>query len=72
MGEGRSVSETLTWSVATVTTVMVVICFVFVTCEWLKKTWLKAVLSSLQKIKEGEKSWRFKFNPSFSSYQLFY
>ncbi|KAJ8630021.1 hypothetical protein MRB53_023460 [Persea americana] len=39
---------------------------------WLKKTWLKAVLSSLQKIKEGEKSWRFKFNPSFSSYQLFY
>ncbi|KAJ8630030.1 hypothetical protein MRB53_023353 [Persea americana] len=56
MGEGRSVSETPTWSVATVTTVMVVICFVFVTCEWLKKTWLKAVLSSLQKIKEELRS----------------
>eukprot|EP00268_Persea_americana_P032113 TRINITY_DN3148_c0_g2_i2.p1 TRINITY_DN3148_c0_g2~~TRINITY_DN3148_c0_g2_i2.p1 ORF type:complete len:383 (+),score=59.10 TRINITY_DN3148_c0_g2_i2:420-1568(+) len=57
MGAGRSLAETPTWSVATVTTVMVVICFVVERSiyrfgKWLKKTRWKAVLASLEKIKE--------------------
>ncbi|RWR94890.1 MLO-like protein 4 isoform X2 [Cinnamomum micranthum f. kanehirae] len=57
MEKGRSLAETPTWSVATVTTVMVVICFVVERSiyrfgKWLKKTRRKAVLASLEKIKE--------------------
>ncbi|KAJ8428963.1 hypothetical protein Cgig2_003294 [Carnegiea gigantea] len=55
--EGRSLAETPTWSVATVTSLMVFICFLVQRCiywfgKWLKKTRRKALLASLEKIKE--------------------
>ncbi|KAK1275309.1 MLO-like protein 4 [Acorus gramineus] len=57
MGEGRSLAETPTWSVATVTTVMVAVCFVversIYRCgKWLKRTKRKALFASLEKIRE--------------------
>ncbi|KAJ3671658.1 hypothetical protein LUZ60_007737 [Juncus effusus] len=57
MGEGRSLEETPTWSVATVTTGMVAICFlversIFRFGKWLKKTKRKAMLAALEKIRE--------------------
>ncbi|XP_058087460.1 MLO-like protein 4 [Magnolia sinica] len=57
LGEQRSLAETPTWSVATVTTVMVAVCFVVERSiywfgKWLRKTRRKAVLASLEKIKE--------------------
>ncbi|CAN6440072.1 unnamed protein product [Victoria cruziana] len=57
MAEGRSLAETPTWSVATVTTVMVAVCFIVERSiyrfgKWLKKTKRKALLASLDKIKE--------------------
>ncbi|KAK1324202.1 MLO-like protein 4 [Acorus calamus] len=58
MGEGRSLAETLMWSIATVTTVMVAVYFVversIYRCgKWLKKTKRKALFASLEKIREG-------------------
>eukprot|EP01018_Ginkgo_biloba_P012035 Gb_22105 [translate_table: standard] len=55
--EGRSLAETPTWSVATVTTVMVAICFVVERSihhfgKWLAKTKRKPLLAALDKIKE--------------------
>ncbi|RZC54120.1 hypothetical protein C5167_012976 [Papaver somniferum] len=55
--EGRSLAETPTWAVATVTTVMVFVCLAaqrsIVRCgKWLKRTRRKALLTSLIKIKE--------------------
>ncbi|XP_010930772.1 MLO-like protein 4 [Elaeis guineensis] len=57
MGEGRSLAETPTWSVATVTTAMVAVCFLVERCiyrfaKWLKKTKRKAMLAALEKIRE--------------------
>ncbi|XP_039133524.1 LOW QUALITY PROTEIN: MLO-like protein 4 [Dioscorea cayenensis subsp. rotundata] len=57
MGEGRSLAETPTWSVATVTTVMVAVCFLVERsisrfAKWLKKTKRKAMLAALEKIRE--------------------
>ncbi|KAK1300071.1 MLO-like protein 4 [Acorus calamus] len=57
MGEGRSLAETPTWSVATVTTFMVFVCFVversIYRCgKWLKRTKRKALFASLEKIRE--------------------
>ncbi|KAG9444069.1 hypothetical protein H6P81_015409 [Aristolochia fimbriata] len=57
MIEERSLAETPTWTVATVTTVMVAVCFVVQRSiyrfgKWLKKTRRKALLASLEKIKE--------------------
>uniref|UniRef100_A0A1D1XTS1 MLO-like protein n=2 Tax=Anthurium amnicola TaxID=1678845 RepID=A0A1D1XTS1_9ARAE len=57
MGEGRSLAETPTWSVVTVTTVMVAVCFlversIYRFAKWLKKTKRKALLASLEKIRE--------------------
>ncbi|XP_043708197.1 MLO-like protein 4 [Telopea speciosissima] len=54
---GRSLAETPTWSVATVTTVMVMGCLlversIYRFGKWLKKTRRKALLASLEKIKE--------------------
>ncbi|XP_042490156.1 MLO-like protein 4 isoform X2 [Macadamia integrifolia] len=54
---GRSLAETPTWSVASVTTVMVVGCFlversVYRLGKWLQRTRRKALLASLEKIKE--------------------
>ncbi|RZC73465.1 hypothetical protein C5167_048946 [Papaver somniferum] len=56
--EGRSLAETPTWAVATVTTVMVFVCLAaqrsIIRCgKWLKRTRRKALLTSLIKIKEG-------------------
>lgn len=58
MGEGRSLAETPTWSVATVTTAMVFLCLlversIYRLGKWLKKTKRKAMLASLEKIREG-------------------
>ncbi|XP_074275019.1 MLO-like protein 4 isoform X2 [Silene latifolia] len=55
--EGRSLAETPTWSVATVTTIMVFVCFlversIYWFGKWLKKKRRKALLASLEKIKE--------------------
>ncbi|KAK9167776.1 hypothetical protein Scep_002967 [Stephania cephalantha] len=55
--EGRSLAETPTWSVASVTTVMVFFCLfaersMYRFGKWLKKTRRKALLTSLEKIKE--------------------
>ncbi|XP_010681777.2 MLO-like protein 4 [Beta vulgaris subsp. vulgaris] len=55
--EGRSLAETPTWSVATVTSVMVFVCFlversIYWFGKWLKKTRRKALFASLEKIKE--------------------
>ncbi|KAK9678003.1 hypothetical protein RND81_11G181400 [Saponaria officinalis] len=55
--EGRSLAETPTWSVATVTTIMVFLCFlversIYWFGKWLKKKRRKALLASLEKIKE--------------------
>ncbi|KAL2460518.1 MLO-like protein 4 [Abeliophyllum distichum] len=55
--EGRSLEETPTWSVATVTTVMVFVCLsversIYRFGKWLKKTKRKALSASLEKIKE--------------------
>ncbi|KAL3843687.1 hypothetical protein ACJIZ3_001090 [Penstemon smallii] len=55
--EGRSLEETPTWSVATVTTVMVFVCLfvqrsIYRFGKWLKKTKRKALFASLEKIKE--------------------
>ncbi|GAB2283519.1 MLO-like protein 4 [Dionaea muscipula] len=55
--EGRSLAETPTWSVATVTTVMVFVCFlvergIYRLGKWLKSTRKKALLASLEKVKE--------------------
>ncbi|KAF8404258.1 hypothetical protein HHK36_009148 [Tetracentron sinense] len=57
MVEGRSLAETPTWSVASVTTVMVFVCFlversIYRFGKWLKKTRRKALFASLEKIKE--------------------
>ncbi|XP_009796635.1 MLO-like protein 4 isoform X2 [Nicotiana sylvestris] len=55
--EGRSLEETPTWSVATVTTVMVFVCLfvqrsIYRFGKWLKKTRRKALFASVEKIKE--------------------
>ncbi|WMV50472.1 hypothetical protein MTR67_043857 [Solanum verrucosum] len=55
--EGRSLKETPTWSVATVTTVMVFVCLfaqrsIYRFGRWLKKTRRKALFASVEKIKE--------------------
>ncbi|KAI8532119.1 hypothetical protein RHMOL_Rhmol11G0188700 [Rhododendron molle] len=55
--QGRSLEETPTWSVASVTTVMVFVCLlversIYRFGKWLKKTRRKAVFASLEKIKE--------------------
>ncbi|KAL1802133.1 hypothetical protein ACET3Z_030780 [Daucus carota] len=55
--EGRSLAETPTWSVATVTTVMVFLCLLvqrslYKFGRWLKKTRRKALFTSVEKIKE--------------------
>ncbi|XP_057778651.1 MLO-like protein 4 [Salvia miltiorrhiza] len=55
--EGRSLEVTPTWSVATVTTVMVFVCLfaersIYRFGKWLKKTKRKALCASLDKIKE--------------------
>ncbi|XP_074364400.1 MLO-like protein 4 [Apium graveolens] len=57
MREGRSLAETPTWSVATVTTVMVFMCLLvqrslYKFGRWLKKTRRKALFASVEKIKE--------------------
>ncbi|URE11126.1 hypothetical protein MUK42_10163 [Musa troglodytarum] len=57
MGEGRSLAETPTWSVATVTTAMVAVCFlversIYRFGKWLKKTKRKAMFAALEKIRE--------------------
>ncbi|PKA57346.1 MLO-like protein 4 [Apostasia shenzhenica] len=57
MGEGRSLADTPTWLVATVTTVMVFVCLLVERSihrlgKWLKKTKRKAMLAALQKIRE--------------------
>ncbi|KAK6121337.1 hypothetical protein DH2020_044909 [Rehmannia glutinosa] len=55
--EGRSLEVTPTWSVATVTTVMVFVCLfversIYRFGKWLKKTKRKALFASLEKLKE--------------------
>ncbi|KAI4997525.1 hypothetical protein ZWY2020_052867 [Hordeum vulgare] len=55
--EGRSLAETPTWSVATVTTLMVATCFLIERslsrlAKWLRKTKRKAMLAALEKIRE--------------------
>ncbi|VAH94002.1 unnamed protein product [Triticum turgidum subsp. durum] len=55
--EGRSLAETPTWSVATVTTFMVAACFLIERslsrlAKWLQKTKRKAMLAALEKIRE--------------------
>ncbi|KAL6531639.1 MLO-like protein 4 [Orobanche minor] len=55
--EGRSLEETPTWSVATVTTVMVFVSLfversIYKFSKWLKKTKRKAMFASLEKLKE--------------------
>ncbi|XP_051145165.1 MLO-like protein 4 [Andrographis paniculata] len=55
--EGRSLEVTPTWSVATVTTVMVFLCLflqrsIYKLAKWLKKTKRKALWASLERIKE--------------------
>ncbi|KAH6826377.1 Seven transmembrane MLO family protein [Perilla frutescens var. hirtella] len=55
--EGRSLEETPTWSVATVTTVMVFVCLfversIYRFGKWLENTKRKALSASLDKIKE--------------------
>ncbi|KAM3293736.1 hypothetical protein ACQJBY_036954 [Aegilops geniculata] len=55
--EGRSLAETPTWSVATVTTLMVAACFLIERslsrlAKWLRKTKRKAMLAALEKIRE--------------------
>ncbi|XP_078170954.1 seven transmembrane MLO family protein [Carex rostrata] len=59
MGEGepRSLAETPTWSVATVMTGMVAVCFIVERSiyrfgKWLKKTKRKAMLAALEKVRE--------------------
>uniref|UniRef100_A0A0D9XPQ0 MLO-like protein n=1 Tax=Leersia perrieri TaxID=77586 RepID=A0A0D9XPQ0_9ORYZ len=57
MEEGRSLAETPTWSVATVTTLMVAACFLVERglsrfAKWLRKTKRKAMLAALEKIRE--------------------
>ncbi|KAL4187182.1 hypothetical protein AMTRI_Chr09g17620 [Amborella trichopoda] len=54
---GRSLAETPTWSVATITSIMVALCFVVQRCiqrlfKWLQMTRRKALLAALEKIKE--------------------
>lgn len=55
--EGRSLAETPTWSVATVTTLMVAACFLLERAlsrlaKWLRRTKRKAMLAALEKIRE--------------------
>ncbi|KAK3118085.1 hypothetical protein QOZ80_9BG0694030 [Eleusine coracana subsp. coracana] len=55
--EGRSLAETPTWSVATVTTLMVAACFLVERAlsrfaKWLRKTKRKAMFAALEKIRE--------------------
>ncbi|KAJ1274812.1 hypothetical protein BS78_05G089200 [Paspalum vaginatum] len=55
--QGRSLAETPTWSVATVTTLMVAACFLVERslsrfAKWLRKTKRKAMLAALEKIRE--------------------
>ncbi|XP_058771839.1 MLO-like protein 4 [Vicia villosa] len=57
MQQGRSLAETPTYSVASVVTVMVFVCFlversIYRFGKWLKKTRRKALFASLEKIKE--------------------
>ncbi|WJX21884.1 MLO-like protein 4 [Trifolium repens] len=57
MEQGRSLAETPTYSVASVVTVMVFVCFlversIYRLGKWLKKTRRKALFASLEKIKE--------------------
>ncbi|CAN4125139.1 unnamed protein product [Withania somnifera] len=66
--EGRSLEETPTWSVATVTTVMVFVCLfversIYRFGRWLKKTRRKALFASVEKIKEGDFSNLCEFIP---------
>ncbi|KAH7575777.1 hypothetical protein JRO89_XS02G0217400 [Xanthoceras sorbifolium] len=56
--QGRSLAETPTYSVASVVTVLVFVCFfvqraIYRFGKWLKKTKRKALFASLEKIKEG-------------------
>ncbi|CAN0880752.1 MLO-like protein 4 [Linum grandiflorum] len=56
--QGRSLAETPTYSVASVVTVLVFVCFIVERAiyrfgKWLKKTRRKALFASLEKIKEG-------------------
>jgi mlo protein len=58
MKEGRSLAETPTYSVASVVTVLVFVCFlveraIYRFGKWLKKTRRKALFTSLEKMKEG-------------------
>ncbi|PUZ43961.1 hypothetical protein GQ55_8G049300 [Panicum hallii var. hallii] len=55
--EGRSLAETPTWSVATVTTLMIAACFLVERslsrfAKWLRKTKRKAMLAALEKVRE--------------------
>ncbi|KAG2556245.1 hypothetical protein PVAP13_8NG072000 [Panicum virgatum] len=55
--KGRSLAETPTWSVATVTTLMVAACFLVERslsrfAKWLRKTKRKAMLAALEKVRE--------------------
>ncbi|KAJ7968043.1 MLO-like protein [Quillaja saponaria] len=57
MQQGRSLAETPTYSVASVVTVMVFVCFlversIYRFAKWLKKTRRKALFASLEKLKE--------------------
>ncbi|TXG53766.1 hypothetical protein EZV62_019022 [Acer yangbiense] len=57
MRQGRSLAETPTYSVASVVTVLVFVCFfvqraIYIFGKWLKKTKRKALFASLEKIKE--------------------
>lgn len=57
MKEGRSLAETPTYSVASVVTVLVFVCFlveraIYRFGKWLKKTRRKALFTSLEKMKE--------------------
>lgn len=59
--QGRSLVETPTYSVATVITVLVFVCFLFQRSiyrfgKWLEKTRRKALFVSLEKIKEAVNS----------------
>ncbi|PWZ06265.1 MLO-like protein 4 [Zea mays] len=56
--QGRSLAEMPTWSVATITTLMVAACFLVERslsrfAKWLRKTKRKAMLAALEKIREG-------------------
>ncbi|RWW40259.1 hypothetical protein BHE74_00054344 [Ensete ventricosum] len=64
MREGRSLAETPTWSVATVTTAMVAVCFLV---ERSIYRFGKAMFAALEKIREGNDSLNPFRLPSFAS-----